>query len=50
MRAIHILWDKHDQTKIEHFRLKVRYLQYVNRNLLAYVQQDYDLSTIQIFL
>ena len=39
-----------DQTKIVHFRLKIKNSPYVNKNLLTCVQQEQDLPIIQIFL
>ena len=38
-----------DQTKIAHFRPKIRNLPYVNKNLLTCVQQEQDPPIIQIF-
>ena len=37
-----------DQTKIAHFRQKIRNLPYVNKNLLTCVQQEQDPPIIQV--
>ena len=38
-----------DQTKIVHFRPKIRNLPYLNKNLLTCVQKEQDPPIIQIF-